>query len=132
VELVGTADIPTVFADNITGHRKILINLGGETTDTDVALGREQSESIYYIVSVIDLGILPGYRFIDANNKAVGFDGGTQSWILPYEEVKLAKESGGLFFATPVHVGSYNTSLPTNRSVFQLMVSLSNSLPCPR
>ncbi len=124
VQLVGTADVPTVYAEDVSGNTKILINLGGESTDTDVALGREQSESIYYIVSTIDLGILPGYGFIDANNGPVGFDGGTQTWILPYEDVKAAKESGGLFFATRHNfVSYYNSSSPPNPAVFRLMVS---------
>jgi hypothetical protein len=54
VNLVGEADVPTVFANSVAGNSDALlpIELGGETTDTDVALGRVQSESIYYIVHV--------------------------------------------------------------------------------
>jgi hypothetical protein len=100
VNLIGTADIPTVYANDISGCRKIEIDLGGETTDTDVELGRVQSESIYYIVAATNLAALPGYRFIDNNYNTVGFDGGGQTWILPFDKVKNAKEAGGLFFYT--------------------------------
>lgn len=55
VDLVGQADPPTVFADDANGTSltPIPVNLGGEITDTDIALGRNASETIYYIVSEV-------------------------------------------------------------------------------
>jgi hypothetical protein len=74
--------------------------MGGDTTDADVTLGRQQSESIFYLVSSIDMSLLPGYRFVDSNHRTVGFDAGAKTWILPRGEVVAAQASGGLFFYT--------------------------------
>lgn len=56
IDLVGTADPPTVFAESVSGFSlsRINITLGGESTDADAALGREESETIYYIVSEVE------------------------------------------------------------------------------
>ena len=54
IRVFGTADSPSVLADDTSGlaGELILVNLGGESTHTDVELGREQSERIYYILSL--------------------------------------------------------------------------------
>lgn len=51
--ITGIAEIPTVFAEDAIGESLsyIPVFLGGESTDGDALLGREPSESIYYIVS---------------------------------------------------------------------------------
>lgn len=100
VKLTGTADIPTVFANaTITGSRKIPISVGGESTDTDVALGREASERIHYFVSAINLGGITNFAFLDSSDSPVGFDGGENSWFLRKEDLEGAMASGGIFFA---------------------------------
>ena len=55
VFLEGIAETPTVFAEDAIGPSLsyIPVFLGGESTDRDVELGREPSESIYYIVTDI-------------------------------------------------------------------------------
>jgi hypothetical protein len=52
----GIAEVPTVFVESVTGPSLsyIPIRLGGESTDQDVLLGREPSESVYYIVTNVD------------------------------------------------------------------------------
>ena len=53
--ITGIAETPTVFAEDAIGESLsyIPVILGGESTDGDVLLGREPSESIYYIVADI-------------------------------------------------------------------------------
>lgn len=53
VRLAGVAETPTVFAEDAIGLSlsNIPVFLGGESTDEDVLLGREPSESVYYIVT---------------------------------------------------------------------------------
>lgn len=48
-KVFGTADTPTVFVDDASGltGELIEVHLGGESTDTDVGLGRDLSERIY-------------------------------------------------------------------------------------
>ena len=55
VDLVGTADPPTVFANDAEGFSltRIPVFLGGALTDTDIALGRNASETLYFIVNEI-------------------------------------------------------------------------------
>ena len=55
VDLVGTADPPTVFADNASGFSltRISVNLGGAITDADIELNRTSSETLYFIVTEI-------------------------------------------------------------------------------
>jgi hypothetical protein len=101
INLIGTPDIPTVFADSISGNSSNRIGpvyFGGETTDTDLLLGRNQSELIYYIVSADDIGNFPGYQFADVNGTVVGFNSGNDTWLFTAEDVKSA--DGGLFFST--------------------------------
>jgi hypothetical protein len=122
VDLVGTADVPTVFADSVAGSWKIPISLGGESTDTDIALGREPSESVYYIVSKVDVGDLPGYSFVDMNSGVVGFGGGDGTWIMTFEAVESATDSGGLFFSVPKAPLGWNyTNSTLEPAIFQLM-----------
>lgn len=79
VKIVGTTDVPTVFAESPSGPRfsKLNISLGGISTDTDEDWGRNQSESIYYIiVPFLDVGFEYGYSFLNASSYVTGFDGG--------------------------------------------------------
>jgi hypothetical protein len=57
----GVAEVPTVFAESTTGPSLsyVPVTLGGESTDQDVLLGREPSESVYYIVSDQDAVGMP-------------------------------------------------------------------------
>ncbi|MCB1509419.1 MAG: type I secretion C-terminal target domain-containing protein, partial [Hyphomicrobiaceae bacterium] len=84
VNLVGDADTPTVFANSVSGEDavRIPITLGGTTTDADVALGRAQSEDIYYIVSTRSLTGVGAIGFVDAAGNLVGLDNGDGSWLL--------------------------------------------------
>jgi hypothetical protein len=109
VNLVGDADIPTVFANSVTGNSDMLlpIELGGETTDTDVALGRVQSERIYYIVHVDNtFGNSPSnrtnnftYSLSDANGSLRGLDNNDGTWLLTPTDLAVA--NGGLHIHTP-------------------------------
>jgi hypothetical protein len=89
VTLTGVADVPTVFATSVSGTAGTLIALnptgvefGGVSTDTDVALGRTQSERIYYIVN--GMNTTPGVElaFTNAAGQIVGLDNGDGSWLL--------------------------------------------------
>ena len=100
VKLTGTADVPTVFADaSVSGGRKIPISVGGESTDTDVALGRQASERIHYFVSAINLAGITNFAFVDSSDAPVGFDGGENTWFLRKEDLEGALASGGIFIA---------------------------------
>lgn len=59
--ITGIAETPTVFAEDAIGQSLsfIPVFLGGESTDGDVLLGREPSESIYYIVADIAATDMP-------------------------------------------------------------------------
>lgn len=88
VILIGTADVPTVEASPAEGGagELILMDIGGNSTDSDPELGRNQSESLYYVMSLVDFdGNLSGWVFTDANGNVVGFEGGGNTWIFPYE-----------------------------------------------
>ncbi len=89
VDLLGEADTPTVFASGVSGlaGSYIAINptgqeFGGARTDTDAALGRVDSERLYYIVS--GLTSTPGlnFAFYNASNQLVGLDNGDGTWLL--------------------------------------------------
>ena len=100
VDLVGTADVPSIHADDIRGDCRIPANLGGDVTDTDVLLGRLPSEEVTYIVSTLYAGALPGYTFTDGNNNVVGYAGGDGTWMLTKADLNNAELTGGLFFST--------------------------------
>ena len=111
VKLTGTADVPTVFANaSVSGGRKIPISVGGESTDTDVALGREASERIHYFVSAIDLGGITNFHFLDSSDSPVGFDGGENTWFLRKEDLEAAIASGGIFFGVRSTTNSSTTA----------------------
>jgi len=82
VNFVGTADQPTAFASSPSGTAGVPfpIEIGGHSTDTDVALGRSQSEDkLYYIIQV------EGeyqYGFTDSSGSLVGLPGTGGSWTL--------------------------------------------------
>jgi Ca2+-binding RTX toxin-like protein len=74
------------------------VSVGGDTTDTDVSLGRQQSESIYYLASAVELGGIPSYAFVDSNNKIIGFASGAGTWLMTPKSIQGA--DGGVFFST--------------------------------
>ncbi|MFO1170787.1 MAG: type I secretion C-terminal target domain-containing protein [Hyphomicrobiaceae bacterium] len=84
VDLVGTADVPTVFASSASGGSGTLLplNLGGVSTDTDASLGRTPSEGIYYIVAILNPGTAPALGFTNAAGDIVGLDNGDGTWVL--------------------------------------------------
>jgi Ca2+-binding RTX toxin-like protein len=94
------ADVPTVFASSGEGDNngKAPVSLGGDTGNTDVSLGREQSESIYYLASAVELGSIPSYAFVDSNNKIIGFPSGSGTWLVTPNNIQEA--DGGVFFST--------------------------------
>lgn len=92
VDLIGTADTPTVFASSVSGSSGTLLplSLGGDSTDTDIALGRVLSEDIYYVVTLLNPGTAPALGFTDGAGNIVGLDNGDGTWILtPVDLVNL-------------------------------------------
>jgi hypothetical protein len=89
VDLVGVADIPTVFAQSVEGPVWTpipMINfLGGVSTDLDAVLNRPESEEIYYIITETE-NIDYVYSFTDENGAVLGFDRGG-SWFLRPEDM---------------------------------------------
>ena len=82
VNFVGTADQPTAFASSPSGTAgvPVPIEIGGHSTDTDVALGRSQSEDTLYYIIQVD-GESP-YGFTDSSGNLVGLPGTEGSWTL--------------------------------------------------
>lgn len=82
VQISGNSDVPTVFADTLTGTSSpVLLRMGGDFTDTDVALGRDQSESIYFLLKRLDMGNF-SVAFVDRSDSSaqlVGFGAGGKS-----------------------------------------------------
>jgi hypothetical protein len=94
INLLGTADVPTVYAEDANGAAGdlILMSFGGDSTDTDVYLDRLQSEQIYYIVrlkSSLAAANITGYTFINADGDVVGLEASGGSWIFNYDELQL-------------------------------------------
>lgn len=86
VEILGQPDTPTVFGggpySGESGYAIAIDTIGGTTTDTDVALGRSQSEStIYYLVEAT-LNGFSSYAFADAMGNPRGLGGVGNSWLL--------------------------------------------------
>ncbi|MGL4636729.1 MAG: beta strand repeat-containing protein, partial [Beijerinckiaceae bacterium] len=92
VNLVGDADTPTTYAQNVTGisgqpirlnpNATTGFNFGGDITDTDVGQGRTNSERIYYIVSGVDT---PGgikVAFVNSAGAIAGFNNNDGTWLL--------------------------------------------------
>ncbi len=92
VDLRGVADVPTAYAQNVTGTTGQLTrinpnsltgwNLGGEITDTDVTQGRTNSERIYYIIS--GLNSVPGLEvgFFKSDGTLAGLNNNDGTWYL--------------------------------------------------
>ena len=89
VNLVGTADVPTVYASNAAGNSgtPISLTLGGTTTDTDVALGRTQSESIFYVLRTTNPGSAPIFGLVDSSGSIIGLDIGGGNFVLTPAEI---------------------------------------------
>lgn len=79
IDLEGSADPPTVFVNNASGlsQTNIPLDLGGAITDTDVALGRPPSESLYFIVTEVQAYNMSfDYKFVNSAGELLGSDRG--------------------------------------------------------
>ena len=101
VDLVGTADQPTVFATGATGNSgtPIAISLGGVSMDTDVGLGRAQSEDIFYVLRTTNPGTAPIFGLVDSGGNIIGLDIGGGNFVLTPAEI------GDVRVLTPPGVG---------------------------
>jgi large repetitive protein len=98
IDMVGDADTPTVYAQNVSGVTGQLIrlnpnaptghNFGGDITDTDVGAGRPSSERIYYIVGGLDS--VPGLEvaFFNSAGALVGLNNNDGTWYLTKAELQ--------------------------------------------
>ncbi|MCB1449639.1 MAG: type I secretion C-terminal target domain-containing protein, partial [Nitratireductor sp.] len=134
IDLVGVADIPTVFAGDYSGTTgtPVAVNptgseFGGMTTDADVSLGNPQSESIHYIVSNLDGTPGLNLAFVDATTGApVGFNNNNGTWTLrPSDLVNLgvtaAPGSSGTVTLTLTTVATENDGdVSTNSATFDV------------
>lgn len=61
VNMIGVAEVPSVFAEDAIGQSltNIPVTLGGDSTDLDALLGREESERFYFIVTDIEATGMP-------------------------------------------------------------------------
>lgn len=137
VDLVGVADVPTVFANDYSGSTGSMIpvnptgsEFGGVTTDNDVALGQTQSEAIHYVVS--GLSDTPGLTlaFVDlATGLPVGFNNNDGTWTLtPAQLSNLAimsvPGSNGSVTLTLTTIATENDGdVATNSTTFDVTVS---------
>jgi hypothetical protein len=77
ITILGTADVPDVSANDVSGSQLIRLDFNGSISDTDVALGRIQSETIEYFIEFVAMeGNVTKYAFVDANNNLIGFAAG--------------------------------------------------------
>ncbi len=148
VDLVGVADVPTVFAGDYSGATGSIIpvnptgtEFGGTTTDTDVSLGQSQSEAIHYVVS--GLSDTPGLTlaFVDATTgMPVGFNNNDGTWTLtPAQLANLAimsvPGSNGNVTLTLTTIATENDGdVATNSTTFDVTVSPGSgggSVPVP-
>jgi hypothetical protein len=109
-DLVGTADVPTVFATSTSGQAfsSLPVTLGGSSTDTDAALGRDPSEDIYYVVKSIDSS-LP-YSFVQGNGTVVGISGSNGYWILSPSDILDLHVFVRSYSNSTAFVASFNTT----------------------
>jgi hypothetical protein len=93
VNLVGTADVPTVFAESTTGDSgtAIVLDLGGVSTDTDAALGRTPSEDVFYVLRATNPGIAPMFGLVDGTGSLIGLDFGDGSFVLTADEIAYVR-----------------------------------------
>ncbi len=97
VNLVGDADIPTAFAGNVTAVTGQLTAInptgaefGGAITDSDVGLGRANSERIYYIVSG-PAGVLgTDIAFFRPGGQLAGLNNNDGTWYLTPADLSTA------------------------------------------
>jgi hypothetical protein len=90
IDLVGVADVPTVFANDVSGNDGVImainptgVEFGGDTTDTDSsALGRADSEGIYYIVSGVQDNPTINMAFVDSTGAIIGLNNNDGTWLL--------------------------------------------------
>lgn len=85
VYINAVADVPTVFGDSTSGSasQRVPLNIGGESTDKDVALGRDASEIVYYVVRYLN----PEPRrerwaLMTSGGAILGDNMGDKNWLL--------------------------------------------------
>uniref|UniRef100_A0A7S3P310 Calmodulin n=1 Tax=Amphora coffeiformis TaxID=265554 RepID=A0A7S3P310_9STRA len=135
VDLLGTADLPTVSAGNASGSAGTLvkINLAGASSDTDVDLGRIQSEEIYYIVTQMPSSeSMPfEYAFVDGDSNVVGHDHGVH-WLLYPEHLNYlfmrvpSSRNGTLGFRLATVALENDGDLAYNTGLFEVVFSAVN------
>jgi hypothetical protein len=86
VSITGTADVPTVSVSStaisgIAGD-PIPITIGGVSTDTDIALLRNLSEEVYYIIQAVGRVGISDFAVTNAGGTPIGVAGDSQSWVL--------------------------------------------------
>ncbi len=114
VSLQGVADTPTVFAhnpdkdsnaSNVDAYAPlelVPLDMGGHSADTDIALGRSQSETVYYVLS-IDSAVGAGgsvtppvFALVDGSGNALGLDNGDNTWLIRASDVSIDPSTGKL------------------------------------
>ncbi|MEL6968003.1 MAG: type I secretion C-terminal target domain-containing protein [Pseudomonadota bacterium] len=141
IDLVGDADLPTVFADNYTGNDDVLIavnptgaEFGGTTTDTDVANGEGQSEDILYIVSGLNDPDTPTLAFVDSAGDPVGLNNLDGTWLFTPAEladlhVRSVRGADGVANLTLTTVATENDGdVAQNSTPFTVTI---NNIPGP-
>jgi hypothetical protein len=131
VNLIGTADTPSVSAESAEGDAGVLIplNLGGDTTDTDVALGRSQSEGIYYILTELPAQSTTSFEYtlVNAGGSVVGHDH-EGHWLLfpedlPGLHILVPRNGGTLAFRHSTVALENDGDMATNSIEFQVQVN---------
>jgi hypothetical protein len=79
VKIMGVADVPSVNVTSSSGSSGELVPVffNGTFTDRDISLGRNQSESIYFILAEQSIdGNFSDYAIVNAAGEIVGFGAG--------------------------------------------------------
>ena len=136
IDLVGVADVPTVFAGDVSGNDGDILAInptgnefGGVTTDTDAGLGRADSEEIYYIVSGIKDEPNINMAFVNSAGDIVGLNNNDGTWMLTPAEladlnILTSGGSAGTVTLTLTTVATENDGdRATNATTFDLTVT---------
>ncbi len=130
VNLVGTADVPSVFASSAAGNSgtAIPLTLGGASTDTDVALGRTLSESIFYVLRTTNPGTAPVFGLVDSSGNPIGIDTGgsfvlTQAEIADVRVITPGGVGGTISFELTTVATENDGDRATNSTTFDVVVT---------
>ncbi|MEZ5851983.1 MAG: type I secretion C-terminal target domain-containing protein [Hyphomicrobiaceae bacterium] len=132
VDLVGTADLPTVFASNTAGDSatQIPLTLGGTSTDTDAtALGRTPSESIFYVLRTKNPGTAPTFGLVNSNGDLIGLDIAGGSFLLTPAEIADVRvlttpgAGGTIDFELTTVADENDGDRATNSTAFQVVIT---------